>query len=199
MSNTHPFLTPLQCRLIAAQEDFMNSLKTLRVYRSELDNVILVDDYPGGGDALFKSLDSLEDASQEFLDRLTHGFASDPRCEEPFGQLLTHAAQRLRTPTVEFCTDLTTKVEVVAKYPIQSTSSTMSFEKEDITKAMEQPFLHVQRYPHFINSVMRACEFEMNAGVALDLQVQLHPLSSTPIITCHIHFASCTKRDHSQL
>lgn len=169
------YFLQFQCRLIAAQEEFLVVLKSLRVYRAELDNVILVDDYPGGGDALFKSLNNLEDASQEFLDRLTHGFAADPRCEEPLGQLLTHAAQRLRNPTIDFCDDLTTKVEVVSKYPIESTTSTNTFDKEDIIKAMEQPFLHVQRYPHFVNSIMKVSEVEMSASVALDLQVGCCP------------------------
>lgn len=36
---------------------------------------------------------------------------------------------------------------------------------------MEEPFMQVQRYPHFVNSVMRACEFELTAIVALDLQM----------------------------
>ena len=171
------------------------------------------------------------------------------RCEEPFGQLLTHAAQQMRSPMIEFCTDLTTRVEVrfhieccscpplfipiirdasvskmtlywflsflsfsnnpsrntlvcdtlrsgysihrtahsrnvsvfmrfvrcctqvVAKHPLESTTSTRSFTTEDITQAMEEPFMQVQRYPHFVNSVMRACEFELTANVALDLQM----------------------------
>ena len=117
---------------------------------------------------------SILDVPFQHLKFLTHGLAADPRCDEPVGQLLIHSAQRLRQPTVEFCTDLATKAEVASKNPIQSEAMGMSFDREDITRSMEQPFLQVQRYPHLLNAIMRAAQTEMSAGVALDLQVSSH-------------------------
>eukprot|EP00039_Didymoeca_costata_P015995 m.279354 g.279354 ORF g.279354 m.279354 type:complete len:1428 (+) comp16321_c1_seq34:142-4425(+) len=163
-------------KLISSQEQFTDSLAQLRLYSKEYENVLLDDDYPGGHAAIFDALTDLEKVNMFFYEQLIKGQTADPRFEDPIGNLLVHMARLFKAPFLNYCNELGCKVEVVSSLPVRSNLG--NDDSMNAAKAMEIPFLQIQRYPHYIMAIMKASELDMKASMAYDLQVLRQALTA---------------------
>ena len=157
-------------KLLASQEKFTDAADDLVLYAKEYENILLDDDYPGGYDEIFGSCPRLQKIGLYFYEQLVKGQVADPKFEEPIGDLLLNVAKLTKVPFLNYCKELTSKLQTVLsmQHDIQSPGLTKS--DEGITAAMEAPFLQIQRFPHFIKAIMRASELNMKASMAMDLQ-----------------------------
>lgn len=106
---------------------------------------------------LFGNIRDIGKVNYLYLDSLVQARSIDENFEQPIAELVSSMLNNLKEPYAKYCVGLGGRIaklkDLFESKPLYREAISRP---EKLFTALEAPFLHVQRYPHFIQSIMMA-------------------------------------------